>query len=272
MQDCQFYQYKYRHPEVAHLYGENVHIVLNPYLLTQLAELCAKGTRQPALSAMLRELYSSLVRIVISQEFPLRTGKVETRMIDITERGVFEGPIINTTTQVAVVDVPRAGSEPAMVCFDIFNRTLNPEGVRKDTLEISREVDAQGRVTGAKLYKAKIGGQVKGRIVVIPDPMGATGSTICKVIEQYRSKDDGAYVTKFIAIHLIVTPEYLKKLKSEYPECVVYAVRLDRGLSSDEVLQSLPGTSWDQEKGLTDHQYIVPGAGGLGEVLTGSVE
>ncbi len=33
------------------------------------------------------------------------------------------------------------------------------------------------------------------------------------------------------------------------------------------ILRGVPGTFWDDEKGLNDHDYIVPGAGGLGEVM-----
>ena len=33
------------------------------------------------------------------------------------------------------------------------------------------------------------------------------------------------------------------------------------------VLQTTPGKRWAEEKGLNDRQYIVPGAGGVGEVL-----
>ena len=51
------------------------------------------------------------------------------------------------------------------------------------------------------------------------------------------------------------------------PEVRIHAIRLDRGFSSSEALASPPGTLADQERGLDDHQYIVPGAGGLGEVL-----
>jgi uracil phosphoribosyltransferase len=68
-------------------------------------------------------------------------------------------------------------------------------------------------------------------------------------------------------MHLIVTPEYLKNVLRAHPDTVVYALRLDRGLSPDDVLQTAPGTRWDEEKGLDDHQYIVPGAGGVGEIL-----
>jgi len=50
----------------------------------------------------------------------------------------------------------------------------------------------------------------------------------------------------------------------------VYALRVDRGASSPSALASIPGTLWDEESGLTDNQYIIPGAGGLGELMNNS--
>jgi hypothetical protein len=38
-------------------------------------------------------------------------------------------------------------------------------------------------------------------------------------------------------------------------------------MSPPEVLRSVPGTYPDRERGLNEIQYIVPGAGGLGEVI-----
>ena len=46
--------------------------------------------------------------------------------------------------------------------------------------------------------------------------------------------------------------------------------RLDRGLSTPRALQSEPGTYPDEERGLNDAHYIVPGAGGMGELPTNS--
>ena len=66
---------------------------------------------------------------------------------------------------------------------------------------------------------------------------------------------------------MIVTPEYLKRVLGEFPDARIYAVRLDRGLSSPQALAAAPGKHWDEEKGLDDHDYIVPGAGGLGELM-----
>ena len=73
---------------------------------------------------------------------------------------------------------------------------------------------------------------------------------------------------KFIALNLIVTPEYLRRLKENHPDVVTYAIRLDRGLSPTDVLNTIPGERWDEECGLNEHQCIVPGAGGIGEILT----
>jgi uracil phosphoribosyltransferase len=65
----------------------------------------------------------------------------------------------------------------------------------------------------------------------------------------------------------MVTPEDIARMKKDHPEVVIYAARLDRGLSAPDVLETVPGERWAEERGLNDHQYIVPGAGGVGEIL-----
>jgi uracil phosphoribosyltransferase len=69
---------------------------------------------------------------------------------------------------------------------------------------------------------------------------------------------------------LIVTPEYLKRVTTQHKDLIIYAVRVDRGLSNPAVLKTEPGLKWDQERGLDDTQYIVPGGGGFGEILNNS--
>jgi uracil phosphoribosyltransferase len=117
---------------------------------------------------------------------------------------------------------------------------------------------------GSNAGSVKIGGNVDGAIILFPDPMGATGNTIVESISLYKKL---GRPKKFIAIHCIVTPEYLKLIQSKCPELEVFAVRLDRGLSPTSVLKEEPGLFWDQERGLNDKHYIVPGGGGLGEIL-----
>jgi uracil phosphoribosyltransferase len=71
-------------------------------------------------------------------------------------------------------------------------------------------------------------------------------------------------------MYLIITPEYIRHLHKTHPEVEIYTARVDRGLSKREVLNTAPGTHWDQERGLNDKQYIVPGAGGVGELINNS--
>jgi uracil phosphoribosyltransferase len=56
-------------------------------------------------------------------------------------------------------------------------------------------------------------------------------------------------------------------VRRQHPDVIVYALRLDRGLSPVEVLTAVPGERWEEERGLNEHHYIVPGGGGLGEVI-----
>jgi uracil phosphoribosyltransferase len=96
--------------------------------------------------------------------------------------------------------------------------------------------------------------------------MGATGSSLISAITHYTTKLDGV-PGRCITMHLIVTPEYVKNVLAAHPNTIIYALRLDRGLSAPDVLATVPGTRWDEERGLDEHQYIVPGAGGVGEIL-----
>jgi uracil phosphoribosyltransferase len=99
--------------------------------------------------------------------------------------------------------------------------------------------------------------------------MGATGSTVSKVLAHYQEAVHGT-ARKVIALHLIITPEYVRHVRAHHPEVIVYALRLDRGLSAPDVLAAIPGARWDEEVGLNEHHYIVPGGGGLGEVMNNS--
>jgi uracil phosphoribosyltransferase len=267
--DVQFRSLPYRPCEIVHRYGERVHILGDPLSLAMLARLCAKGTVQPEINRLVGELYRMLVHDVVAAEFPREPMAVPTRMIDVTPRAVWRGDAIALATPAVVVAVARAGLVPSQISFDFLNQVLMPEGVRQDHLALARTVDEKGGVTGAGLYASKIGGPVDGAMLLIPDPMGATGSTISKVVEQYGADTYGR-PGKVIAVHLIITPEYLRHVTRKHPEVIVYALRLDRGLSPADVLQTVPGERWDEERGLTDHQYIVPGGGGLGEVMNNS--
>jgi uracil phosphoribosyltransferase len=263
--DRQFRNIEYRLPEIEHRYGPNVHILSNPFLLSHLAKLCAEETTQPVINELVTTLYSSLLQIVVNREFPSLQAKVKTRMAAYhPDEGFYQGPIIDPNVPVVSVNLARAGTLPSHVCYTSLNYFMNPRTVRQDHISIARTTDQQEKVTGSHVAGHKIGGDVNQSIVLFPDPMGATGGTLVEAVDLYKQRGQAL---KYIAIHCIVTPEYLRKIHSHHPDVVVYAIRLDRGLSPPHVLDSVPGTYWDEERGLNHKHYIVPGGGGFGEIM-----
>jgi uracil phosphoribosyltransferase len=250
--------------EREHRYGTNVHLLSDPFLSTALARLCSIETTQPLINELVTQIYTSFIRLVINREFPQKVATLSSRMSAKHEEGVFQASLLDPDTKAVTINLARAGTLPSMVCYQTLNYLLDPKNVRQDHISIARQSDASHQVTGSLVSGHKIGGPVEGTIALIPDPMGATGSTVVETLDLYR---DRGRAKKWIALHCIVTPEYLKKVTRSHPELIVYALRLDRGLSSESVLNTIPGTLWDEERGLNEEQYIVPGGGGFGEIM-----
>jgi uracil phosphoribosyltransferase len=255
-----------RAPEIEHRYGDNIHILDDPLALTLLAKLCSAETHQPKINRLVAALYRQMVCTVIAAEMPTRAVTLPTRMIEHTPRAVWQGLIVDPALRVTVVCVARAGIFPSQVCFDFLNEIIDPAGVRQDHMLMGRTTDETGQIKGAAIHGAKIGGGVEGATMLIPDPMGATGTTIDTVASYYAEQVEGrpAHV---IALNLIITPEYIRRIQRSRPDTIIYAYRVDRGLSSEEVLAAVPGERWDEERGLDEHGYIVPGGGGFGEIM-----
>lgn len=269
IRDQQFEKIEFRLSEIPHHYGKNVHLLSDPYLLSLLARLCAEETVQPVINELVHSIYSALLNTVVAREFPTKTAEVRTRMAEMhPKEAVYTGPKIDSNQPVVTVNLARAGTFPSHICYTALNYFMNPKLVRQDHISIGRITDMSSRVTGSQVSGHKIGGNVDQSIVLFPDPMGATGGTLVEALSLYKSlSPEKGTAKKYIALHCIVTPEYLSNVTKAHPDLIVYAVRLDRGLSSEKVLRSTPGEFWKEERGLNDKHYIVPGGGGFGEVM-----
>ena len=252
-----------------HAYGPRVHLSSCPWLASLIARIGAPETPLPVVLHLLRDAYRQLVVGALGHELPTVEHRVATRMADVHgEHGVWSGRILDPAAEVVVVDVIRGGIVPSQVVFEQLQEVLPGGTVRLDHLTMSRTCDAAGRVTGVDLHGSKIGGSVDGAFLVVPDPMGATGSTLVQALEHYV--EHHGRPARVVALPLIATPEFLRRVLDAFPEVVVHAARIDRGLSPPDVLEARPGEHWERERGLDEHSYIVPGAGGMGEVLNNS--
>lgn len=257
-----------RDNEYAQAYGPRVHLLASPTLQTLLSRLGGTEIHQPELAWILRTVYAELFLRAADGELATRYAEVPTRMAELhPKEGIWRGAAIAPDEKLVFVDVIRAGIVPSQLCFELASSLLPDANLRIDHLNMARVSDEDGHVIGVDLSGSKIGGTVEERVLVLPDPMGATGSTTLKALDHYF-KHHGR-PKKILALPMIATPEYLRAVL-EIEDLVVYTARLDRGLSPEDVLATPPGVEWDRERGLNEHGYIVPGAGGIGEVLNNS--
>lgn len=264
--DSQYSALDYHLNEIEHHYGDQVHILNDPFGLTQLARLCSPKVGQPQFNRLIEILYQRLLVAVINVEFPRQQATVHSRMRSESQRGVFRGELVDDETEVVSVDIARAGILPSQVCYNYLNELMNPNRVRQDHLIMSRVTNRLDEVVGARVSGEKIGGPIDRRIVLFPDPMGATGASLSTAIAYYKETFGGKPM-RLITLNLICTPEFIRRIKNDHPEVVMYALRLDRGMSPQDVLDATPGERWDEERGLTDKGFIVPGGGGFGELM-----
>lgn len=266
MRDHAYDHLPYRLNELEHRYGDNVHILSDPWIVTTLARACSKDCLQPELNRLIASIYEQMLRTVINVEFPRRDVSTPSRMLESTPRGVFHGSVIDTDTRVVTVNIARAGTLPSMVCFDLLNTLMQPRLIRQDHMVMARVTDTKAKVIGVEVSGSKIGGDVDDAILLFPDPMAATGSSLSQAIDIYKKNVEGT-PKRIVNMHLIVTPQYLRRMRTDHPDVVIYAARLDRGMSPEHVFDHVPGELWDEESGLDEKHYIVPGGGGFGELM-----
>lgn len=254
-------------PEISHDYGERVHILGDVLALSLLARLGHPDTHQPDVNRLLDRCYTTIFSAAVTLLFPRLDAEVPTRMARTVVGAAYRGELVDPRTRVVLVGLARAGTLPAYQGFALLNDLVEAPGVRVDHIYMQRKTDAAGQVVGVDLGGSKFGGGVDGAVVLVPDPMGATGSSMSDAITLIKGL--GGTPLCIVSLHLIVTPEYLARMRRDHPDVHVIALRLDRGLSSDAVLAARPG-SQGPEVGTNEVQYIVPGAGGLGELINNS--
>lgn len=255
--------------EVVHAYGEQVHIHSpHSFVAGFAARISSDRTEQPELNNLLRTIYFALAMLAI-HDFPRRTIAVRTPMAEKEgARGYWIGDVADpVSTPVVIADIARAGTVPAETLYGLLTTIISPRNVRKDLLVMSRKTDAEGKVLGTECGYSKIGGSIQDSILLIPEPMVATGGTIEMLFESYAALNLGKPL-KAILLAMIITPEAIERLTKKFPDLVIHAARLDRNLSTPRALDLMPGLHKGESRGLNKIGYIVPGGGGLGERQT----
>ena len=86
----------------------------------------------------------------------------------------------------------------------------------------------------------------KERLVIVTDPMLATGGSACDAIR--RLKNDG--YTNIRLMCLVASPQGVKAVSEQHPEVDIYLAALDEGMN--------------------ERNYILPGLGDAGDRIFGT--
>ena len=95
-------------------------------------------------------------------------------------------------------------------------------------------------------YYCKLPKDIENRLVILLDPMLATGGTLVEAIDEWKAK--GA--TKIKSLNLLAAPEGIKAVQEKHPDVDIYVCEVDRCLN--------------------EHGYILPGLGDAGDRLFGT--
>ena len=183
------------------------------------------GTRE--FRELLKEI-GMLMGYEISRDFPLKNVEIETPMQKMIAHEL-------AGKKVAVVPILRAGI--GMVDGLL---TLIP-AAKVGHIGMYRDENTHEPVF--YYYKMPEG---KDRMVILTDPMLATGGSACDAIK--RLKEDG--YTKIRMMCLVAAPEGVKRVQMAHPEVDIYTAALDEGLN--------------------ENCYILPGLGDAGDRIFGT--
>lgn len=202
------------------------HIFKHPLIDHKLTILRDKNTSSKDFRETVNEL-AGLLTYEITRNLPLKEKEIET---PVSKTIGYE-----LKTKIVIVPILRAGLGMVEGIHNLIpNARIGHLGLyRGENLE-------------AKEYYAKFPEETKDSVVLLLDPMLATGNSTVKAVDIL--KENGAKNIIFVGI--VGSPEGVKHLQENHPDVKIYLASKDERLN---------------EKG-----YIVPGLGDAGDRLFGT--
>ena len=207
---------------------DNVHILDHPLIRHKVAIIRDKNTTTKQFREVIGEI-ATLMAFEAFKDVPTQTITVETPL-ETVEQTVVE------SNSIAIVPILRAGLGMVDGVLTLFPAAkVGHIGMyrNEETLEPQE-------------YYCKLPQGIEEKVVMLVDPMLATGGSACDAIALLKKR--GCKHIKFLAI--IGAPEGVEKVHSEHPDVEVYVSTLDRQLN--------------------ENGYILPGLGDAGDRIFGT--
>ena len=207
---------------------KNVHILDHPLIRHKVAIIRDKTTNTKQFREVISEI-ATLMAYESFKEVPTQEIEVETPLETVKQTVVKENSI-------AVVPILRAGLGMVDGILSLFPAAkVGHIGLyrNEETLEPQE-------------YYCKLPAGIDEKVVMVVDPMLATGGSACDAIKMLKKR--GCKHIKLMSI--IGAPEGVEKVADTYPDVEIYVSTLDRCLN--------------------ENGYILPGLGDAGDRIFGT--
>ncbi len=208
--------------------SELVTEIRHPLMQHKLTLMRSKDTTTDNFRRLLREI-SQMLAYEVTRDLPLENVEIETPVATIA------APTISGK-KLCVISILRAGNGILDGMLDLLpNARVGHIGLYRDP-ETLEPVE----------YYFKVPEDIADRLVIVVDPMLATGNSAAAAITRLKLR--GAVSIKFVC--LLAAPEGIKVMQAAHPDVTILTASVDQCLN--------------------EHGYIVPGLGDAGDRLFGT--
>lgn len=205
-----------------------VTIVSHPLVQHKLTMMRRKETSTAEFRQLVRET-AFLLGYEVTRDLELENAAIETPMEEM------EAPVLKGK-KLVLASILRAGEGLLFGMLDLL------PSARVCHIGLYRNHDTLEAVE----YYFKAPEDIAERLVIVVDPMLATGNSAVKAIDQLKKR--GAKQIRFVCI--LSVPQGIKHLQETHPDVDIYTVSVDRGLDAAS--------------------YILPGLGDAGDRMFGT--
>ena len=207
----------------------NLHVINHPLITHKLSIMRNKKTGSKDFRELLNEI-ALLMGYELTRDLPLEDVTIETPITKMTAKMV-------SGKKLAIVPILRAGLGMVEGI-----QTLVPVA-KVGHIGLYRDPETHKPVE----YYCKLPTDIEERIVILVDPMLATGGSAVDALTML--KDKGCKNIRFMC--LVASPEGVAKVEEAHPDVPIYTAALDECLN--------------------EHAYIVPGLGDAGDRIFGTL-
>jgi len=205
-----------------------LHIVDHPLITHKLTIMRETETGSKDFRQLLDEI-SMLMGYELTRDFPLEDVEIDTPVAHMTAKKI-------KGKKVAIIPILRAGLGMVEGLMNLI------PAAKVGHIGLYRDPETHLPVE----YYCKLPFDVEKRMVILCDPMLATGGSASDAVTMLKKK--GCKHLKLLC--LVAAPEGVERFQADHPDVHVYAAALDECLN--------------------DHAYIVPGLGDAGDRLFGT--